>query len=158
MNELVHKTPFHCIITGPTNCGKTRYLVDQLRGPFRYVFEYIVLICPTYIHNKTYEGFARGDPRFFVFCPNDFEEIEELLQACSTLFNVAKCNLGKVNLETMLASDLPSCATYYAGVPMGWQGLHVLSGFLADRCGSLLALVCWLIIADHCSHPPLPLW
>ena len=87
MKELVNKTPFHCIITGPTNCGKTRYLVDQLRGPFRYVFEYIVLICPTYIHNKTYQGFARGDSRFFVFCPSGLEEVEELLQACRTLFS-----------------------------------------------------------------------
>ena len=87
MKELVNKIPFHCIITGPTNCGKTRFLVDQLRGPFRYVFEYIVLICPTFIDNKTYRGFARGDPRFFVFCPNDFKELEELLLACKTLFS-----------------------------------------------------------------------
>ena len=87
MNELIHKTPFHCIITGPTNCGKTKYLVDQLRGSFRYVFEYIILICPTYIHNKTYKGFAHKDPRFFVFCPHDSEEILDLLQACKTLFS-----------------------------------------------------------------------
>ena len=87
MNELANKTPFHCIITGPTNCGKTKYLVDQLRGPFRYVFEYIILICPTYIHNKTYEGFARGDPRFFVFCPIDNEELEDLLKASKTVFS-----------------------------------------------------------------------
>ena len=51
--------------------------------------------------------------------------------------NVAKCNLGKVNLETMLASGLLSCVTQYAGVPMGWQGLHVLCGFV-------------LIVAEHC--------
>ena len=35
MEELKNKIPFHCIITGPTNCGKTQFLVDQLRGPFR---------------------------------------------------------------------------------------------------------------------------
>ena len=82
MDELIRKTPFHCIITGPTNCGKTEYLVSKLRGSFRGVFEYIILICPTYIHNKTYRGFAQGDKRFFVFCPNDDEEIQELLQDC----------------------------------------------------------------------------
>ena len=90
MNELIHKTPFHCIITGPTNCGKTKYLVSKLRGSFRYVFEYIILICPTYIHNKTYRGFARGDKRFFVFCPQDDEEIQELLQACKIVFSGTK--------------------------------------------------------------------
>ena len=87
MDELIHKTPFHCIITGPTNCGKTEYLVSKLRGSFRRVFEYIILICPTYVHNKTYKGFARGDKRFFVFCPNNDEEIQEILQDCKTVFS-----------------------------------------------------------------------
>ena len=58
MNELRESIPFHRIITAPTNCGKTQYLVDQLRGPFRGVFEYIVLICPTYAKNKNYKNFA----------------------------------------------------------------------------------------------------
>ena len=38
MDELADKTPFHCIITAPTNGGKTRFLIDKLRGSFRYVF------------------------------------------------------------------------------------------------------------------------
>ena len=37
MEEL--KLPFHCIITGPTNCGKTKYLIEQFRGPFYNVFD-----------------------------------------------------------------------------------------------------------------------
>ena len=32
MEDLRDKIPFHCIITGPTNCGKTKYLIEQLRG------------------------------------------------------------------------------------------------------------------------------
>lgn len=40
------KIPFNAPIAGPTNSGKTKYLVDQLRGPFRGKFDYIVLICP----------------------------------------------------------------------------------------------------------------
>ena len=64
MEDLRDKIPFHCIITGPTNCGKTKYLIEQLRGPFRKVFEYIVLICPTYSKNKTYHNFANKDERF----------------------------------------------------------------------------------------------
>ena len=87
MDELIRKTPFHCIITGPTNCGKTEYLVSKLRGSFRRVFEYIILICPTYIHNETYRGFAQGDKRFFVFCPQDDEEIQQLLQDCKIVFS-----------------------------------------------------------------------
>ena len=75
MEELKNKLPFHCIISGPTNCGKTQFLVDQLRGPFRQKFEYIVLVCPTYPHNKTYFNFAKGDKRFIVICPiNDLNQ------------------------------------------------------------------------------------
>ena len=49
-----------------------------------------------------------------------------LMGISTYFFYVAKYNLGKVNLETMLASGLPSYVRYYAGAPMGWQGLHVL--------------------------------
>ena len=44
MDELADKIPFNCIITAPTNGGKTKYLIDKLRGSIRYVFEYIILI------------------------------------------------------------------------------------------------------------------
>ena len=89
MEELRDKVPFHCIITGPTNCGKTKYIIDQLRGPFRKVFECIVLICPTYAKNKTYHNFAHGDKHFYVLSPDasNIDEINELLTDCQTLFS-----------------------------------------------------------------------
>ena len=89
MKELRDKIPFHMIITGPTNCGKTKYLIEQLRGPFRKVFEYIVLICPTYAKNRTYHGFAQGDKRFYVLSPDasNSEEIDSLLTDVSLLFS-----------------------------------------------------------------------
>ena len=89
MQELRDKNPFHCIITGPTNCGKTRYVIDQLRGSFRHVFEWIVLICPTYSKNKTYRGFAKGDKRFVVLSPDasNVEEINDLLGICEDFFS-----------------------------------------------------------------------
>lgn len=89
MEELRDKTPFHCIITGPTNCGKTKYLIEQLRGPFRHVFEYIVLMCPTYAKNKTYHRFAKGDKRFIVLSPDasNSDEINELLKLTTELLS-----------------------------------------------------------------------
>ena len=89
MNELRDKIPFNMIITGPTNCGKTEYLIEKLRGPFRKVFEYIVLICPTYAKNRTYRGFAQGDKRFFILSPDssNSDEINDLLSAMSDLFS-----------------------------------------------------------------------
>ena len=89
MKELRDNIPFNMIITGPTNCGKTKYLIEQLRGPFRKVFEYIVLICPTYAKNRTYRGFAQGDKRFLILSPDatDSDEIDSLLTDVSELFS-----------------------------------------------------------------------
>ena len=89
MEELADKLPFHCIISGGTNSGKTHYLIEQLRGSYRKKFEYIVLICPTYAKNKTYQGFAQGDSRFIVVSPDadSIDEINDMLSDCKELFS-----------------------------------------------------------------------
>jgi len=56
--------PFNALIVGPTNSGKTLFLV--LCGPFRGRFDYVVLICPTFAYNKTLYCFAERDPRLYV--------------------------------------------------------------------------------------------
>ena len=58
--------PFNALIVGPTNSGKTQFLVNQLCGPFNGKFDYIVLICPTFAHNKTLYRFGERDPRLYV--------------------------------------------------------------------------------------------
>ena len=60
------KIPFNALIVGPTNSGKSRFVVDQLYGPFRGKFDYIVFICPTFTHNKTYHRVGENDPRMDV--------------------------------------------------------------------------------------------
>ena len=55
---------FNALIVGATNCGKTSFLVDLLSNEFLGAFDYIFLVCPTYIHNKTYDGFAENDGDF----------------------------------------------------------------------------------------------
>ena len=89
MQELRDKTPFYCIITGPTNCWKTQFLIEQLRGNFKGVFKYIVLICPTYAKNKTYHGFAENEKNLLVVSPdaNNCDEINDLLHDCADLFS-----------------------------------------------------------------------
>ena len=78
--------PFNALIVGPTNSGKTQYLVNQLRGPFWGKFDYIVLIWPTFVHNKTHDRFLDNDPYIFVVgCPQ--EEVEFWLKLKSYLFS-----------------------------------------------------------------------
>jgi len=66
MNMNPRKIPFNALIVGPTNSGKSRFVVDQLYGPFRGKFDFIVLICPTFMHNNTYHRIGENDPRMDV--------------------------------------------------------------------------------------------
>ena len=79
----------HGIVTGMTGCGKSRWVVETLRGPMRKKFNYIILICPTYAYNKTYRDFAKGDPGFLALAPDasDEGELNDILQLCSTVYD-----------------------------------------------------------------------
>lgn len=77
--------PFNTLIVGPTNSSKLRYLANQLCGPFCSRFDYIVLICPTFAHNKTLFCFAERGPRFFpIICKQ--HQVEPFLKLSSFVF------------------------------------------------------------------------
>ena len=79
------KLPFNALIVGPTNSGKSRFVADQIYGPFRGKFDYIVLICPTFSHNKTYHRIGENDPRMFVIiCAQ--HEVKNWLKFVSRFF------------------------------------------------------------------------
>ena len=42
------------IICGATGCGKTEFVLDLLETEYKGFFEYIIVICPTWMHNKAY--------------------------------------------------------------------------------------------------------
>jgi len=82
------KIPCNVLIVGPTNSGKTRFPVDQLCGPFRGQLDYVVLICPTFAHNKTLHRFAERDPRLYVIICEQ-HEVELWLKVASLYFEGA---------------------------------------------------------------------
>ena len=80
--------PFNALIVGPTNMGKTQFLVNQLCGPFKGKFDYIVLIRPTFAYNKTLFRFAERDPRLYVIICEQ-HHVENWLKVASFVFEGA---------------------------------------------------------------------
>ena len=95
-----------------TNSGKTKYLVNQLQGRFRGTFDYTVLICPTFVHNKTNEGFVDDDLRIIVsFCLQEKVEIwlklsSYFFQGTNTLIVLDDCAAAIVLFYTPSAKTM----------------------------------------------------
>ena len=55
MEYEIIETPFHMIIVGMTACGKTHYLLKMLEEDYMNHFDYIFIVRPTFVDNKTYQ-------------------------------------------------------------------------------------------------------
>ena len=74
------ETPLNMIIVGVTGCGKTYYLLKMLENDYKNHFEYIFLICPTYLWNKTYQEWKYKDDKNFFPIPCDQDDVEAFLE------------------------------------------------------------------------------
>jgi len=92
-----NKIPFNALIVGPTNSGKSRFMVDQIYGPFRFKFDYIVLICPTFAHNKTYHRIGESDPRMDVIVYKEkwLKLMRWIFEGANTLIILDDCAASK---------------------------------------------------------------
>ncbi|KAL9954596.1 hypothetical protein ACROYT_G042158 [Oculina patagonica] len=104
-----------------SDSGKSRFVVDQIYGPFRGKFDYIVLICPTFAHNKTYHRIGENDPRMFVIIceQHDVENWLKLVswffEGTNTLIILDDCAASKGAQERALRPAGESwlfCSTY----------------------------------------------
>ena len=48
------KFPHSAMFIGVTACGKTEFLLQQLKTVYKNHFEFIVILCPTILDTKTY--------------------------------------------------------------------------------------------------------
>ena len=113
--------PFNAVIVGPTNSGKTQFLVNQLCGPFNGKFDYVVLISPNFAYNKTLYRFGERDPRLYVIICKQ-HHVEVWLKLASFCFE---------GTNTLIILD--DCAT--SKDMKGWTGELVKLGFSARHAG-----------------------
>ena len=64
------------IVVGFTSCGKTHYLLRLLETKYKNHFENIFLVCPTFVHNKTYQEWKFVNDPDVVVVPCDQDEVE----------------------------------------------------------------------------------
>jgi hypothetical protein len=81
--------PFNMLISGISECGKTHYVVDLLETQFINKFDYIIIICPTFIYNRTYNRkFVLSDPCVYVLMITG--NLDEILKRLIAVFKDSK--------------------------------------------------------------------
>ena len=101
-NKMLPKKPHCAIICGATECGKTKFILDLLETEYRYYYDYIVIFCPTFKHNKTYHErrFILKDNRIHIVNPDNklnecLEYYYDLMKGNETLFIIDDCSAEK---------------------------------------------------------------
>jgi len=114
--------PFNMLISGITGCGKTHLILDLLETEYRNKFDYIIIICPTFMYNKTYHRkFIHSDSDVLPIVIND--KLNDMLDVVLKKF-------ADVKEQTLIIID--DCANLYdaklkatALIKLAFHGRHV---------------------------------
>ena len=122
------KEPHNMLISGITNCGKTHFVLDLLETEYKDFFNKIILFCPTYISNKTYErewiNKSIDKENFIVFPP---DVVKDNLNECLKIATETFKNNGNVlfliddcaNLHDVKKKKSELCNLAFSGRHLG---------------------------------------
>ena len=116
--------PHNMLVTGITNCGKTHYILDLLETVYKDYFDYIILFCPTYEFNKTYDRqIVKNNKKFIVLNPkvvknnldNCLKIATDIYKGKNTLFIIDDC----ANLHDSKVRETELCFLAFSGRHFG---------------------------------------
>ena len=105
------------MFVGCTNVGKTEYLLRILETEYKNHFEFIVILCPTILDNKTYlsRKWILDDKNVFIVCDvegklNEWIRLfKDTLKGHQILFIIDDCSAErKINKKQDILSELAS--------------------------------------------------
>ena len=109
------KFPHSAMLIGCTSCGKTEFLLRLLETVYKSHFEFIVILCPTILDNKTYlsRKWIFDNKNVFIVCDiegklNEWIKLfKTALKGHQTLFIIDDCSAeGEINKKRDALSEL----------------------------------------------------
>ena len=103
------KFPHSAMFVGVTACGKTEFLLQLLETEHKNHFEFIVIMCPTILENKTYlsRKWILDDRNVLIVCDVEgrlnecIKLFKNTLKGNQTLFIIDDCSAeGEINKKT----------------------------------------------------------
>ena len=131
------KFPHSAMFVGVTACGKTEFLLRLLETVYKNHFEFIVILCPTILGNKTYlsRKWILDDKNVFFVCDvegrlNEWIKLfKNALKGHQTLFIIDDCSAeGEINKKRDALSELAFS---------GRHRNHSLWWVLTQKCNSV---------------------
>jgi len=109
------------ILSGITNCGKTKFVLDLLTSEYMHYYDYVDIICPTFMWNKTYHRrWIYEDMRVIIIDPSSssldkcVKCLKIIFKGTITLFIIDDCaNLEDVKKKATALTDLAFSARHY---------------------------------------------
>ena len=109
------KFPHSAMFVGVTACRKTEFLLRLLETVYKNHFEFIVILCPTILDNKTYPSrkWIFDDKNVFIVCDvegklNEWIRLfKDMLKGHQTLCIINDCSAeGEINKKRGALSEL----------------------------------------------------